>query len=136
MPGHTQLKVVLSHVTFPWRIFPCKKSKILMHHFQRYWWLKNPAIWLDEYIFAQRKSDNFNVFHLRLLPAKISWPPNLPVTDGRTHRQARFHRNSPSGGPRTNNQNLKIGVHLTDCEGKPVCLPFLWKYTKEIRKKL
>ena len=32
---HNQLKVVVSHATFLWRISPCTKQKKLMHYYQR-----------------------------------------------------------------------------------------------------
>ena len=50
MPGHTQSKVATSHATFSCWLSPCKKSKILMLCFQRYWWSKNPATWLVQNI--------------------------------------------------------------------------------------
>ena len=49
---HTQSEVVASHATFSWCISPCKKSKKLIHCFLRYWWSKNPTIWLDDSILA------------------------------------------------------------------------------------
>lgn len=44
-PAHPT-KVVVSHATFSWWISQCKKSNKLIHYFQIYSWLKNPAIWL------------------------------------------------------------------------------------------
>ena len=53
MAGHpwtTQPKVVVSYATFTWWISSSKKSKKLMHYFQRYWRSKNSAIWFDKSI--------------------------------------------------------------------------------------
>ena len=46
----TTNQVVASNTTFSWWIYPCKKSRILMHCFQRYWWPTNSGIWLDDSI--------------------------------------------------------------------------------------
>ena len=43
--GHTKPKVVVSDATFLWWLFPSKK--VYIDSFQRYWWSKNPAIWLE-----------------------------------------------------------------------------------------
>ena len=85
MPGHTQPKIFVSCATFPWWIYPCKKSKKLIHSFQRYWSSTILAIWLDKRILTHNlwtrisqiwglhwKADNCNVFHFRLLPVKSS----------------------------------------------------------------
>ena len=45
---HTQPKVVVSYTAFPWWLTLCKKTKISLDFFQRYWRSKNPAIWLNE----------------------------------------------------------------------------------------
>ena len=47
LTSHTQPKVVALDTTFPWWLTPCKKSEISLGSFQRYWWLKNHAIWLN-----------------------------------------------------------------------------------------
>ena len=44
----TQPKVIVSEAAFPWSITPCKKTKIAIDSFQRYWWSNTPAIWLDK----------------------------------------------------------------------------------------
>ena len=87
MPGHTKPKVVASHAIFSWWIDPNKKSKKLIHSFQRYWWPKNSAIRLGKTILAAnlwsrtfkiwcrvctKKTEYFNACHFRLLPAKSS----------------------------------------------------------------
>ena len=41
--GHTQLDA-----NFHWWSPQCKKTKVLIVSFQRYWWSKNPAVWLDK----------------------------------------------------------------------------------------
>ena len=35
--------------TFPLWLTPCKETKISTDSFQRYWWSKNPAIWLGKW---------------------------------------------------------------------------------------
>ena len=58
-------------------------ARILMHCFQRYWWSKNLAIWLDKSILHKLEEQTFskirglnwkikncNVFHFRFFPAK------------------------------------------------------------------
>ena len=60
-----------------------KKSKILMLSFWKYWWLKNPAIWLDEKLLAcnltssifkiwslNRKIKNWKIFQFSIFPTK------------------------------------------------------------------
>ena len=60
-----------------------KKSKILMLSFQKYWWLKNPAAWLDEKLLAcnltssifqiwslNRKIKNWKIFQFSIFPTK------------------------------------------------------------------
>ena len=46
--GRTQPNAEVSQATFPWRLVPCKKTKVPLDSFQRYGWLNNPAIGLDE----------------------------------------------------------------------------------------
>ena len=49
VPRHIQSKVIVSDTRW---ISPCKKSKMTMHSFQRYWWSKKHATWLNESILA------------------------------------------------------------------------------------
>ena len=44
--GHIRPKVVISNLSFCLWLSPCKKSKVSIEYFQRYWWSKNTAIWL------------------------------------------------------------------------------------------
>ena len=45
---HNQPQVVVSDTSFFWKLSPCKKSKVLIDSFQRYWWSNNTTIWLDK----------------------------------------------------------------------------------------
>ena len=46
--GLTTSEGIVSYVIFSWRLTPCKISKTLNDSFQRYYWSKNPAIWLEQ----------------------------------------------------------------------------------------
>ena len=48
IPGSLLPKVEVSDATFSWWLSLCQKSKINTDAFKRYWWSKNPAIWLAE----------------------------------------------------------------------------------------
>lgn len=51
MKQHAQLKVLVSEISPPWLLSLMKKSKKLIHSFQRYWWTNIVAIWLSKSIF-------------------------------------------------------------------------------------
>ena len=42
--------MIVSDAAFLWWLSPSKKSKMSIGSFQKYWWLKNAAIWLAESI--------------------------------------------------------------------------------------
>ena len=48
--SYTKQKVIVSDAAFLWWLSPSKKSKMSIGSFQKYWWLKNAAIWLAESI--------------------------------------------------------------------------------------
>ena len=46
--SHTQPKSVVSDTNFLLWLSLCRKSKMLLDSFQKYWWSKISAIWLDK----------------------------------------------------------------------------------------
>ena len=86
MPGHTKPNIVVSHLTIPWWISPCRKSKKLMltsrdvddqRILQSDWTWAFWPITSEPKMGLHRKTENCNALHFRLFPAesndKISW---------------------------------------------------------------
>ena len=57
--GHTQPNEVVPGATFPWWLPPGRKSKRSIYCFQRYWWSKNPEIWLVQEFLTTTEEPGF-----------------------------------------------------------------------------